>query len=327
MKFVRAAFLIAGIAALAYLIARIGPDPLMASLRHLSWWQFILICLPYGAVMAVDTLGWRYAFPGNPASFGRMFAARTAGEAVNVVTALGGVGGEAVKVWLLRPAVSYEESVPSVVIAKTTITIAQALFLVLGLVLAAFAIDSGGPIITSMLVLLVVEILAVGGFFAAQVTGVVGRAGRLIAWAGLIKEPSYAQRLDTSLREFYGRQSGRFLASVAAHLAGWLLGVVETMVTMWALDLPVSAVTATVIEALGSAVRFATFLVPGSLGTLEGANAAAFAALGLGASAGLTFSLVRRGRQMVWIGVGLLVLVAVRVQATFVSAAPPGPAR
>jgi hypothetical protein len=178
-----------------------------------------------------------------------------------------------------------------------------------------------------MLWLLVVEILAVGGFFGAQVSGLVGRAGRLLAWSGVIKETAYAERLDKSLREFYSRQWGRFLASVAAHLAGWLLGVVETVITLWALDLPVTAATATVIEALGSAVRFATFLVPGSVGTLEGANAAAFSALGLGAGAGLTFSLVRRGRQMMWIGVGLLVLVAARLQASVAGAAPPGPAR
>ena len=44
--------------------------------------------------------------------------------------------GEAAKAWLVRRDVSYAESVPSVVIAKTTITIAQALFLLIGLVLA-----------------------------------------------------------------------------------------------------------------------------------------------------------------------------------------------
>jgi uncharacterized protein (TIRG00374 family) len=327
MKAVRALFLIAGVAVLAYLIAQTGPEPLLASLSRLTWWQFVLVCLLYGAVMAVDTLGWRYAFSGTPAPYLRMLAARTAGEAVNVVTALGGVGGEAVKVWLLRPAVSYEESVPSVVIAKTTITIAQALFLILGLIVAVTMVELEGTLVTAMLWLLVVEILAVGGFFGAQVSGLVGRAGRLLAWSGVIKETAYAERLDKSLREFYGRQWGRFLASVAAHLAGWLLGVVETVITLWALDLPVTAATATVIEALGSAVRFATFLVPGSVGTLEGANAAAFSALGLGAGAGLTFSLVRRGRQMVWIGVGLLVLVAARLQASVAGAAPRGPAR
>jgi hypothetical protein len=47
---------------------------------------------------------------------------------LNLVTAFGSVGGEAVKAWLIRRDVAYEESVPSVVIAKTTLTIAQAVF-------------------------------------------------------------------------------------------------------------------------------------------------------------------------------------------------------
>jgi hypothetical protein len=327
MKALRTLLLVGGVVVLGYLIARIGTEPLLSSLGRLTWWQFLIVCLPYGAVMAMDTLGWRYAFPDPAAPYGRMLAARMAGEAVNVVTALGSVGGEAVKVWLLRPAVPYEASVPSVVIAKTTITIAQALFLALGLVLAATTVTFEGPVVAAMQGLLVVEILAVGGFFAAQASGLVGRAGRLLAWVGLIAQTSYAERLDASLRRFYRHEWRRFLASVAAHLAGWLLGVLETLVIMWVLELPVTLATATVIEALGSAVRFATFLVPGSLGTLEGANAAAFAALGLGAGAGLTFSLVRRGRQIVWIGVGLLVLVAARWRAAAASVAPRGSAR
>jgi len=39
---------------------------------------------------------------------------------------------------------------------------------------------------------------------------------------------------------------------------------------------------ALVLEALGSAVLFVTFFVPVSLGPLEGANALAFGAVGLG---------------------------------------------
>jgi uncharacterized protein (TIRG00374 family) len=313
---------------LIYLIARIGTEPLLASLSRLTWWQFVLVCLPYGVVMAVDTLGWRYAFPGEPAPYSRMLAARIAGEAVNVVTAVGSIGGEAVKVWLLRPAVSYEASVASVIIAKTTITIAQALFLVVGLALAATVVVIDGPIVTAMLGLLVVEVLAVGGFFAAQVTGLVRRSGRLLAWARVIKDAAYAERLDAALRRFYRHEWRRCLISVAAHLGGWLLGVLEALVIVWALDVPVTVAAAVVIEALGSGVRFATFLVPGNLGTLEGAWAATFAALGVGAGAGLTFSLVRRGRQAVWIGAGLLVLVAARVNASLAAgAAPRGSAR
>lgn len=294
---------------------RIGADAVVSSLSRLTWWQLLVICLPYGAIMAVDTLGWRYAFSSRPPPYARMLAARMAGEALNIVTALGSVGGEAVKVWLLRPAVPYAESVPSIVIAKTTITIAQALFLVAGLIVAGMTVVADRRLITGMFGLLLVEVLAVGGFFLAQVLGLVRHGGRLLAWAGVVDEIGQAERLDTSLRHFYRHQWRQFVVSVAFHLAGWFLGVLETIVILFVLDIPVSVATATVFETFSSGVRFATFLVPGNLGVLEGANAGIFAALGLGASAGLAFTLVRRARQVIWIGVGLLVLVVARLQA------------
>ena len=316
MKVIRAVLLVGGLAVLAVLVARVGIESVASVLSRLTWWQLVLVCLPYGLIMAVDTLGWRYAFISNPPPYLRMLVARTAGEAVNIVTALGSVGGEAVKVWLLRPAVPYDESVPSVVIAKTTSTMAQTLLLVVGLVLAVTTLTVAGDVIWAMLVLLGVELLLVGGFFVTQVAGLVRRAGRLLAWSGLIENASAAEDLDARLRRYYRENWRRFVLSVAFHFGGWLLGGLEVLVMLYVLDIPVSMATATVIEAVGSGVRFASFLVPGSLGVLEGANTGVFAALGLGASAGLAFSLVRRARQGVWIGIGLIVLVSARLLAT-----------
>jgi uncharacterized membrane protein YbhN (UPF0104 family) len=87
---------------------------------------------------------------------------------------------------------------------------------------------------------------------------------------------------------------------------------IETVIILWALGVDASIVTAIVIEALASGVRFATFMVPASLGAFEAANAAAFAALGFGAGAGLAFSFIRRARQAVWIAIGIVVLMAMR---------------
>jgi len=321
MKVIRAVLLVGGLVVLAFLVARVGIESVVSVLNRLTWWQLVLICLPYGLIMAVDTLGWRYAFISNPPPYLRMLAARTAGEAVNIVTALGSVGGEAVKVWLLRPAVPYDESVPSVVIAKTTSTLAQTLLLVVGLVLAVTTLAVDGDVIWAMLGLLGVELLLVGGFVVTQVAGLVRRAGRLLAWSGLIENASAAEDLDARLRRYYRESWPRFVLSVAFHFGGWLLGALEVLVMLHVLDIPVSIATAAVIEAVGSGVRFASFLVPGSLGVLEGANTGVFAALGLGASAGLAFSLVRRARQGVWIGIGLIVLVSARLLATSAASA------
>jgi len=314
MKRVRALLLLVGLGGLVYLIVHIGADAMATAFAELRWWQFLLVCLPYGVIMTVDTLGWKYAFARGHVPFHRLLGARLAGDAVNVATAVASIGGEAVKAWLVRRDVSYEDSVPAVVIAKTTITIGQALFLLIGIVVAWAALPLDSVILRTMLWLLAVEILAVGGFVLVQIAGLVRRGGRLLAGLGL-GDATYAERLDDALRRFYRRDRRRLLLSTGFHLGGWLLGAVETYLMLRVLGVPASVPTALVIEAFGSGVRFATFLVPANIGASEGANAAAFAALGFTASSGLAFSLVRRGRQAIWIIVGLLTLVGMRSRA------------
>jgi uncharacterized membrane protein YbhN (UPF0104 family) len=312
MRALKIVFLVLGVALLGVLLYRVGADPILETLGRLAWWQFILVCLPYVAVTAVDTLGWRFAFARDRAPFGRLLGARLAGEALNVVTAVGSVGGEAAKAWLVRRDVAYEESVPSIIIAKTTITLAQALFLLISLGVAWLTLPVTSEVLQGMLWLLLIEIVAVGGLLGAQVSGMVARGGRLLKLAGVIDDSARAETLDRTLRDYYRTRWRRLVLSLGFHFVGWVLGVVEAVVMLWALDVSASIATATVIEAVGSGVRFATFLVPASLGPFEAANAVVFGALGLGAGAGLAFSLVRRARQVVWIGIGIVVLVIMR---------------
>jgi uncharacterized protein (TIRG00374 family) len=315
MRGVKAVLFVLGVILLGVVVYRVGAAPILEALGRLTWWQFGVVCLPYAVIMAADTLGWRFAFARDRAPFWRLYGARLAGEALNLVTAVGAVGGEAVKAWLVRRDVAYEESVPSVIVAKTTITLAQAVFLLLGLVLAWLTLQDGADFVRAMAWLLLLEVLALGGFLGAQVSGLVARGGRLLRMLGAIATTTHAENLDRALRDYYRTQWRRFGLSLGFHLAGWLLSAVDALVILWALGMTTSVATATIIEALGSGVRFATFLVPASLGPAEAANAAAFAALGLGAGAGLAFSFIRRARQVVWVVIGLAVLLAMRWSA------------
>jgi uncharacterized membrane protein YbhN (UPF0104 family) len=322
VRTLKTVLLLLGAALLVALVYRVGAEPILETLRRLTWWQFALICLPYALMTAVDTLGWRFAFAHDRAPFWRLYGARLAGEALNLVTAVGAVGGEAAKAWLMRRDVSYEDSVPSVIIAKTTATVAQALFLAIGLAVALCSDAVDRQVAIAMAALLGVEIALTGGFVAVQLAGLVARGGRLVVWTGLAQDAAHAEQLDRSLRGYYLGQPGRCALSVGLHLAGWLLGAVEAAVMLLVLHVPAGPVLALVIESLGSGVRFASFLVPGAVGVLEGANTGAFAALGLGAGAGLAFTLVRRARQAVWIAIGLIVLVVARVHAARAEVTP-----
>ncbi len=316
MKVLRVLLLMLGLALLGVLVAKNDPAEIFASIGRLSWRLGILVCFPATLVAVFDTLGWRFAFLRDRVGFRTLLGARMAGEAFNLTTPTAALGGEAVKTWLLRGHAPFDESLLSVIVAKTTILLAQGLFLLIGIVLAWLFVLPDSSLLRGMVWLLVVEIVAVGAFVVAQNTGMFGWGQRLLQRISVRPSGSgeTLRRVDAGLASFYRREPRRLLVSIGFHLVAWLLGSVEAYLTLRFLGIDVSLTTATVIEAFGTAVRFATFMIPASVGVLEGGYAATFSALGLGATAGVSFGLVRRVREIVWVAAGLLVFAVMRAR-------------
>jgi len=88
--------LIAGIAAIGYLVMQVGPATIWSAFRALSWRLLLILVFPTCLAVLVDTLGWRFTFLTPPRSFRRLLAVRLAGEAVNLGTHTASVGGEPV---------------------------------------------------------------------------------------------------------------------------------------------------------------------------------------------------------------------------------------
>jgi len=318
MKLLRAGLLVVGVVFLGILVATNDPVVIFGSISRLGWRLAVIACFPFAIITAFDTLGWYFAFLHPRVPFRTLLAARLAGEAFNLTTPTASLGGEAVKAWLLRGRVPLDESVLSVVVAKTTIMIGQGLFLLVGIVITWLAAPPDSRLLGWMLWLLAVEVLAIVGFLLAQIQGGFGWVPRVLGRIGLgrSRHRETVARLDRGLAWFYRKEPRRLALSIGFHFIAWLLGSLEAYLILNFLGLEVSLETATIIEALGTAVRFATFLVPASLGALEGGFVATFTALGLAPSAGVAFGLARRVREVVWIAVGFAIFAVIR----------PGPA-
>ena len=318
MKLLRAGLLVVGVVFLGILVATNDPAAIFGSISRLGWRLAVIACFPFAIITAFDTLGWYFAFLHPRVPFRALLAARLAGEAFNLTTPTASLGGEAVKAWLLRRRVPLDESVLSVVVAKTTIMIGQGLFLLVGIVITWLAAPPDSRLLGWMLWLLAVEVLAIVGFLLAQIQGGFGWVPRVLGRIGLgrSRHRETVARLDRGLAWFYRKEPRRLALSIGFHFIAWLLGSLEAYLILNFLGLEVSLETATIIEALGTAVRFATFLVPASLGALEGGFVATFTALGLAPSAGVAFGLARRVREVVWIAVGFAIFAVIR----------PGPA-
>ena len=173
--------------------------------------------------------------------FVTLLRTRLVGEAFNLVTPTAALGGEGVKAWLLRDRLPLDESVPSVIIAKTTITLAQGVFLLLGIALASIGFGRS-PLLLGMQWLLGLEVLALVAFIVVQTRGVVaGPWGCSSGWACARRAPAHtAARVDRTLHTFYRHTPRRLTLSIAFHLVAWLLGAVESYLILQFLGVPVS---------------------------------------------------------------------------------------
>ena len=315
----RSLLLIAGILAIAYLIARVGLTDVWHAFRALSWRLLLVLVFPTCLAVLADTLGWRFTFPRPPRSFGRLVGVRVAGEAVNLVTT-GAVGGDLLKAYLLRPGVALREGLASVIADKTTSVVSQVLLLLVGLLVSVFLVPASSTLMLTMTISLVIETVCVGAFVMVQLRGFVGGGGRLMARLRFPPSREHQAVLDGTdhaLRALYIQHNRGLLASVLCHVLGFTLSTLEIYLVVRFLGVPISLPTAFAIGAFGTAVKFFSFMVPGSLGALEGGNVAIFAAFGLGGAVALTYTLVRRLREIFWVVAGFIAssVISLRVAA------------
>lgn len=313
MRIVRVVLVVAGVVCVGYLVTVTGVDVLLTAARTLSWRIAVVVVFPHAVVALLHTLAWRRVFPRTRVSLGRLFSVRLAGEALNAGTA--SVGGEPVKAYLLQPSVPLVEAGTALVLEKTSITVAQVLFLALGLAVAVPLFDFPADFLRAMWALLGIQVVAVGGFVLVQMAGVFGWVGGLLERLGLPWLGSRRQGLivlDRSLASAYTDRLGAIAVCVLVHLLGWVAGSFEVYLVLRWLHVGVSFTDALVIDALGTGVKFLAFAIPGALGVLEGGFMVVFGVIGLGSGLGLSFTLIRRIRMVAWSALGVLVLALLR---------------
>lgn len=275
-------------------------------------WRFGWILLFYVVIFGLDTLGWRFALrPRAQIRWDHLFKARLAGEAVNYVTPTAWVGGEPVKAHLLsrRFGIPLADGMASVVIAKATFSISMFFFILTGVLLAIFTQPLDAPVFRWVWILLPVLGVLLLGFALAQFLQPFRRGASLLQWA----HPRWFQEIEAKVKEwdlaivtFYRESSKAVLCSFGFHFLGWVAGVLEVYLILQLLHVPVSLTAAWALESLWLLFRAGAFFIPASLGASEGSVLLICLGLGISAASGLALALVRRARELVWVGLGLI---------------------
>lgn len=302
-----------GVAIFGLVSWQAGPAEIVRSLAGMGWLA-LLIPLPQGIAYVFDTIGWQVVFArreGTP-SLWRLYWARMAGEAVNLLTPSAYVGGEPLKAYIVarRSSVPGTVAAASVVVAKTLMTLAEVIFLGAGALCALGRVPRGSGLYLGVIATL---------FAGAGITALLLWAERRGLFMGILRffrrlglhvkalesRAEKLERLDQELDRFYREEPRAFFASVAWHFAGWVLGAGEVYMGGRLLGAPIGVLDAIAIEAFSAAAKGATFFAPGSIGFQETAFVLLFKLFGLPAGAGVGYGLVRRARELFFGALGL----------------------
>ena len=90
--------------------------------------------------------------------------------------------------------------------------------------------------------------------------------------------------------------------------------MIELYIVMRLLGYPITWAEAWIIEALVQTVRTGAFFIPSGIGAQEGTFQIVCAAITGNPSVGLAFALIRRGRELVWIAIGLVLAAGYSVR-------------
>lgn len=286
-------------------------------LAHLGAGGIAALLAVHAARTLADATSWLLTLPSvrpSPRWVWRAWTVLLAASALELVTPL---GGEPMKAVVLKRhyGVPYTETGASLVLTRTTDMLAVILFVGLGgwLVLGTGLLPRAEEL--TGLAGFGVFVLAAVCFVTAQRTHGFSRiAARLggLRFGRRLGDRAIAAlapltAVEDVLIEFYTRRRARLGLSVAAALAELTLGAIADWLALSLLGHPATLHDALVIQSVVLLVTTTLFFVPANLGTQEGALVLICGAL-LGSPAlGLALAAIRRARDLVWIGGGLVI--------------------
>ncbi|MDO8526816.1 MAG: lysylphosphatidylglycerol synthase transmembrane domain-containing protein [Deltaproteobacteria bacterium] len=312
-KTFRAAFLLLGLFLLYGVVKKIGWTAIEAQVTALSWHFIPILSMGFFWYLCY-ALAWQDILKQqeNKIPFWSLFQSKIAGDSANAMTPIHFLGGDTLRIWLLRRnTTNVTRLAASVVVDRTINSIAIVLVIFTGVV-AGFLTIPGLPKQVSIgapIFLLFTSGLIVF-FLMRQHKGLFGGILRLakklhIAPHTVTKYEGKAKELDREVLGLYQKSHRAFWVALAYHLLGRLLGIMEVYLIGKAIaPEQFTLLIALLLATLAPIVNMVFTFIPGALGVLEGAYSGALYLLGLNPALGLTIQIIKRMRAGLWMAFG-----------------------
>ena len=305
-----------GAVVIGLLIVQVGPGKLLRIVETLGWWIVLLVFFPFALQQSGFLAGWWLAFPpGKRPPLKTLLLPFLAGEAANAFTGSAEIGGEPIKVALIKGKEGLSEAGASVLEARTLRIIAQLVFIA-GALIATVTVKRLPRIVELPLVIgLAILTVGVGIFLWLQQRRLLARTVRAfqktamtihIPIADSVREK--AAEIDKQVEQSYERNKGAAVLSTAVQFIAWVIMGAEPYLVVLLLGKRMTVTDGILLEALTLGIATVFFFIPMGLGVADAARTVLFQSFGLSQTMGLSWSIVRRIAELTWAGIGFAVI-------------------
>ena len=328
------AFFIFGLAVLAIMTSQLDYAEVWANIQRAGYWFFAVVGIWF-FLYFFNTAAWWVIIksqkdppPAPPSeegecivphfSFFWLYKITVSGFALNYATPGGLMGGEPYRIMSLAPKIGTERATSSVLLYVMTHIFSHFWFWLLACVLYLFIQPLNVPICILLVVVAAFCLTAIWFFLKGYKHGIAVSGMRLLTHFPLLKRKarrffdSHAEQLgniDRQIAALHNQNPHTFVTAVGLELACRIISSLEIYFCLLVLpDVSLGFLDCILILAFTSLFANMLFFIPLQLGGREGGFMMSTSELGMTASAGIFVALIIRLRELIWTGIGLLLI-------------------
>jgi hypothetical protein len=310
-------FGLAGLLLFAYFVSRAGVGEIVGGIQRLGT-GFILILAVSSIRYIVRALAWiRCVEPPYRLPFRDAFAARLMGDALgNIIPFVSVAVSEPSKAVFVKDRVPLVVGLAGLAIENIFYSLTVALFIFAGTatLLLSFSLPKAlryasiGALITTLVIIpLAYLIIHRQSRFLSRAVGFLIDRG--IARRATTKLQPRTEAFEDRVYGFYAKSQRSFLSIFALDMCFHLAGVVEIFITLSFISpVPPTLTQAFILESVNRIINVAFKFIPLRAGVDEGGTGQVSKVLGFAKGIGVTLAIVRKGRDLFWSAIGLVLI-------------------
>ncbi|HJP91500.1 MAG TPA: lysylphosphatidylglycerol synthase domain-containing protein [Pyrinomonadaceae bacterium] len=310
-------FGLVGLLLFAYFVSRAGVGEILSGIQRLGA-GFILILAVSSMRYIVRALAWiRCIEPPHRLPFRDAVAARLMGDALgNIIPFVSVAVSEPSKAVFVKDRVPLIVGLSGLAIENIFYSLSVALFIFAGTatLLLTFSLPKAlryasiGALVTTLIIIPLAYLIIRSEW--RILSGVLGFLDKRGAWPKVTTRfKPKAENFEELFYGFYAKSQRSFLSIFALDMCFHLAGVVEIFITLSFISPVAPTITqAFILESVNRIINVAFKFIPLRAGVDEGGTGQVSKVLGFARGIGVTLAIVRKGRDIFWSAIGLILI-------------------